>query len=171
MVCINTLCFNYLRQISKFHSSSGMNIYCWLHCSQLTLANIYSGCILCRQFDIIRCNTTRCFLSNPLKTDWLSAKLLMILVSRVILGFESRGTDAHILLSDGPGSLQNLVLKNECLLIICIISVPTSQETYYISFLYVLYPVVCHVHWESSRPSAQQFLIKIYKYRSFTLKS
>jgi hypothetical protein len=39
-------------------------------------------------------------------TDWLTAKLLLVLASTVILGSESHEIHDHILLSDGSGSLQ-----------------------------------------------------------------
>jgi hypothetical protein len=37
----------------------------------------------------------------------MAAELLLALVSTVIIGFESDGTQDHVLLSDGSGSLQN----------------------------------------------------------------
>jgi hypothetical protein len=44
------------------------------------------------------------YMTFPL-TNRLTAKLS--LTSTVILGSESHGTDVHVLLSDGPGSLQD----------------------------------------------------------------
>jgi hypothetical protein len=38
--------------------------------------------------------------------DSLTAKLLLALSNKVVLGSESHGTHDHILLSDGSGSLQ-----------------------------------------------------------------
>jgi hypothetical protein len=41
-------------------------------------------------------------LINPLKTDWLlTAELLLVLASTVILGSESRGTHGHIITYKG----------------------------------------------------------------------
>jgi hypothetical protein len=42
---------------------------------------------------------------------WLAGKLLLVLASTVILGYESRGTHDLILLSDGSGILQNRCLN------------------------------------------------------------
>jgi hypothetical protein len=42
----------------------------------------------------------------------LTAKLLMALASTVILGSETHRTHAHILLSDGSGSLQTLQMRS-----------------------------------------------------------
>jgi hypothetical protein len=39
----------------------------------------------------------------------------------------------------------------------------------WLSSLYELHPVVCHVHRVFLHPSTQQFVIKIYKYRTFKL--
>jgi hypothetical protein len=47
-----------------FRPSSFTHVHCWLHCSPLTLANVYSWCILCCQFDILGCNATTCVLIN-----------------------------------------------------------------------------------------------------------
>jgi hypothetical protein len=49
---------------------------------------------------------------------WVTAKLLLALSSTVIPGSESHGTHDHVLVSDGSGSLQTilLVLKAEFLL-------------------------------------------------------
>jgi hypothetical protein len=41
-------------------------------------------------------------------TAWLTAKLLLALASKVILGSKSHGTHYHILLPDGSGSLHSL---------------------------------------------------------------
>jgi hypothetical protein len=46
----------------------------------------------------------------------LTAKLQLVLTSTVILGSESYGTHDHILLADGPGSLQLPPLMLACLL-------------------------------------------------------
>jgi hypothetical protein len=43
---------------------------------------------------------------SELFSQTLTAKLLLALAITVILGFESRGTHDHILLSDGSRSLQ-----------------------------------------------------------------
>jgi hypothetical protein len=46
----------YLLHISAFEPSSRMHIQCWLHCSPLTSASVYSGYILCCQFGTLWCN-------------------------------------------------------------------------------------------------------------------
>jgi hypothetical protein len=44
--------------------------------------------------------------SRHLNLSWLTAKLLLVLASTVILGSESHRTHGHVLLSDGSGSRQ-----------------------------------------------------------------
>jgi hypothetical protein len=52
-----TVYVNYLLHISAFRPSSNMHTYCWLHCSTLKLASVYSGYLLCYLFHILGCNS------------------------------------------------------------------------------------------------------------------
>jgi hypothetical protein len=54
----------------------------------------------------------------------------------------------------------------------CLVQLPHCNvwKAYHDDF-YVLHPFVCRVHSVSIHLSTQQFLIKIYKYSLFTLKS
>jgi hypothetical protein len=62
----------------------------------------------------------------------MTAKLLLVLFSTVILGYKSRkshGTREHILLSDGSGSLQSVYPLTLLVRSRCIASTRTAEET------------------------------------------
>jgi hypothetical protein len=65
----DTLYINYLLHVSAFRSSSGTHIRCWLHCSPLALASVYSGYVLCCLSDILRYTATMYFLAKMLSSN------------------------------------------------------------------------------------------------------
>jgi hypothetical protein len=44
------------------HHQSGLHIHCWLRCSPLNLASVYSEYSLCCRFDRLGCNVAVCVL-------------------------------------------------------------------------------------------------------------
>jgi hypothetical protein len=51
---------NHIPHVAAFRQSLRIHSHYWLHCSTLTLANVYSGCIQCSLLDtlVLECNAT-----------------------------------------------------------------------------------------------------------------